>query len=139
VKRIFKIILILVIGLVCGLLLGLITTVPRKVGISEIQVSKQKIGDEEVLIIDSPEHPPWAQQHITSVEFDYNKKTISIIRYFVIFHPLFQHEIYSRWPIILSGGVLPGEYKLQIWQRGHYEIVGTVIAGDTNVNFQPIK
>ena len=92
-----------------------------------------------MLIVDSFEHPPWAQQHITSVEFDFEKKTISIIRYYVIFHPLFRHEIYSRWPIIISGGLLPGNYTLQIWQGEHFETIGKVIAGEKSLDYQSAK
>ena len=55
---------VLLAGLLIGLVIGLSITVPRKVGISEVTVSKQVIDGQDVLIVDSPEHPPWAQQHL---------------------------------------------------------------------------
>ncbi len=130
---------LLLVGLLIGLGLGLAITAPLKVGISEVTVTKQIIGGEEVLVVDSPEHPPWAQQHLTSVEFDSDAKTISILRYAVIFNPGFRHSIYSRWPVVIRDGLRPGGYTLQIWQSKHFVPVGRVVETDKKFEYEALK
>jgi hypothetical protein len=138
-KKFLKASGVLFAGLILGLLLGFLVTAPRKVGISEVQISKQTIANDEVLVVDSVEHPPWAQQHLTSVEFDYDAKTISIVRFYVLFNPLLRQEIYSRWPIIIRNGVLPGDYSLRIWKGEGFETIGKVIVGEKTIDFQQVK
>ena len=130
---------VLLVGLLIGLCLGLTITVPRKVGISGVTVSKQLIDGQDVLIVDSPEHPPWAQQHLTSVEFDYDQKTISILRYSVIMSPGFGHSIYSRWPVVIRDGLLPSDYTLQIWKGERFAPVGRVVVADKKIEYVPHK
>jgi hypothetical protein len=136
-KRSVILVGVLLLGLLLGICLGVAITVPRKVGISEVQVSKQVVGGEDVLLVDSPEHPPWAQQHLTSVEFDYDQKTISILRYAVIMNPAFRRGIYSRWPIVIRDGLLPGDYTLQIWKGNRFAPVGKVVVSDKTIEFVP--
>ena len=130
---------IVIVGLLVGVCLGLAITVPRKVGISEVTVTKQVIDGEDALLVDSPEHPPWAQQHLTSVEFDYDQKTISILRYAVIMSPGFGRSIYSRWPVVIRDGLLPGDYTLQIWRGERFAPVGRVVVTDKKIEYVPRK
>lgn len=130
---------ILLVGLLVGLCFGLTITVPRKVGISQVTVTKQVIEGEDVLIVDSPEHPPWAQQHLTSVEFDCDRRTISILRYAVIMSPGFRRSIYSRWPVVIRDGLLPGDYTLQIWKGERFVPIGRVVVADKKIEYVPRK
>jgi hypothetical protein len=104
-----------------------------------VQITKQQIGNQEAIVVDSVEHPPWAQQHLTSVEFDYDKKTISIVRYFVRVNPWRRQNIYSRWPIVIRDGVLPGEYALQVWRGARFEPIGRIIAAEKTIEYLPLK
>jgi hypothetical protein len=138
-KRFVIIAAIFLAGLLIGVCLGVALTVPRKVGISEVTVTKQTIDGQDMLLVDSLEHPPWAQQHLTSVEFDYDQKTISILRYAVIMNPGFGRSIYSRWPIVIRDGLLPGNYALQIWRGGRFAPVGRVVVTDKRIEYVPHK
>ena len=126
---------VLLAGLLVGLCLALTITVPRKVGISGVTVSKLVIDGQDMLIVDSPEHPPWAQQHLTSVEFDYDQKTISILRYSVIMSPGFGRSIYSKWPVVIRDGLLPGDYTLQIWKGERFAPVGRLVVADGKIEY----
>ena len=125
-------------GLLVGLILGFAVTVPRKVGIDQVEVSKQVLGRRDVLIVDSIEHPPWAQQHLTSVEFDEEGKTISIVRYAVILSPGIPHSIYSRWPVVIRDGLLSGEYTLQVWRGERFARVGRVVVEGSQIEYVPL-
>jgi hypothetical protein len=125
--------------LLVGFSLGLVVTVPRKVGISEVAVTKQVIDGQDAVLVDSPEHPPWAQQHLTSVEFDEQQKTISILRYAVTINPAFGRGIYSRWPIVIRNGLLPGDYTLQVWEGERFDPVGRVIVAGKKIEYVPRK
>jgi hypothetical protein len=137
-KRFVILAAVLLVGLLIGVCLGLMVTVPRKVGISEVTVTKKVIDGQEMLLVDSPEHPPWAQQHLTSVEFDYDQKTISILRYAVIMSPVFGGSIYSRWPVVIRDGLIPGDYTLQIWQDERFTPVGRVVVADKKIEYVPL-
>jgi hypothetical protein len=137
-KRIIAFVGVFLVGLLLGLFLGFGITAPRKVGISDISVSKQVINNQEVLIVDSQEHPPWAQQHLTSVEFDYDKRTISILRYAVIFNPGFRRGIYSRWPVIIRDGLPNGEFTLLIGRTEGFAPVGKVVRTDKKLEYLPL-
>jgi hypothetical protein len=138
-KRLVILIAVLLVGLLIGVCLGLALTVPRKVGMSEVTVKKQSIDGHDVLLVYGPEHPPWAQQHLTSVEFDYNQKTISILRYAVTMNPGFWRQINSRWPVVIRDGLLPGDYTLQIWRGERFFPVGSVLVTENKIDYLPRK
>jgi hypothetical protein len=136
-KRLVILAAALLIGLLVGISLGWIVTVPRRIGISEVSVTKQTLDGRDMLLVDSPEHPPWAQQHLTSVEFDYDQKTILIVRYAVQINPAFRRGIYSRWPVVIRDGLLPGDYTLKIWDGEQFDTVGRVLATDKKIDYFP--
>jgi hypothetical protein len=137
-KKFLLVTSMLLIGFLLGACLVLILSLPRKVGISQIAVSHHIVDGQEVLIVDSPEHPPWAQQHLTSVEFDYDQKTISILRYAVTQNPGLQRSIESRWPVVIGDGLLPGDYTLQFWQGERFAPIGKVVVKGKKIKYLPL-
>jgi hypothetical protein len=129
---------ILLAGILIGIFLGYAISAPKKVGISQVTVSKQVIDDHDVLIVDNPEGSYFGQLELLSTEFDYDRYTISIVEYRTLFHPGFRGSIHSRWPVVIRNGLLSGDYTLQFWNGERFTPVGKVIAGTNTIQYVPV-
>ena len=138
-KKFLTLAAVLLLGLLIGVCLTVALAVPWKKAIPGVTVSKQVIDGRDVLLVDSLEHNPFAQQHLTSVEFDYDRKTISILRYFVLMNPGFRRSIYSRWPVVIRDGLIPGDYTLQVWRGEGFDPIGRVLVTDGSIEYVPRK
>ena len=129
----------------CTTCLAMYLSVPRRLGMDEPGVSVQMLNGKPVVVVDpedvlSQEHPPWAHQHLISVEFDYNKRTVTVVTLYVTFNPLFWGHIHSRWPIVIRRRFLRGDYALRYYDGDSNVEIGTLTFGeDGAATYRPLE
>lgn len=128
-RKIMTLTLALLLGLCIGMLLAFWLTCYRRSGLRFPRVSVEAIGGRQVLVMFVDEHPPWAHSHFYDVAFDYHSKTIDVTEYYVPLHPFSPH-VWSRPPVVIQAGVLPGNYALRCWNGQQYVEAGRLTVGE---------
>ena len=132
--------MVLLVGLCTGSSLAfLLTCYHRCSGLASPSVSVETINNKKALVISALEHPPWAHSNIYGVAFDYDSMTVDVTEYYMILHP-FSPQVLGRLPIVIQGGLIPGNYALRFWdgELQQYTVVGRVITDDKgNIEWHP--
>jgi hypothetical protein len=134
---------VLVVALCVLVVLGaacLWAAAPRRTGLTAVQARVAQLGESEpVLVIDGSEHPPWAQAHFITADFDYDQGTITVVERSIGFNP-FASRAYGRWPLVVRNGLLPGSYSVRYWDGSGAVPLGRLEVGDSGaLGFFPTR
>lgn len=128
--------LLLLGGLLLGLLLAFFVSRWIRATIVFHHVSLASINDKPALVVSCPEHPPWAQSNAYGIDIDYDKHTIDLAEFYILWNP-FSPRVIDRPPVVIQQGLLPGSYTLRFWNGHEYSEAGYVTVDDKgNINWQ---
>lgn len=119
-------------GLV-GLAVGMWFTQFRLVGMSRPSVSVERLDGHSVITVDNFDHPPWAHNHVLTVDFDYDLGTIDISEYAALPNPWSDGCMQSRWPLVIRNGLLKGVYDIRYWDGRRFVLSGTVLVHEDGI------
>jgi hypothetical protein len=124
-------------GLSLGLLLAFSVTRCIRSALVFPRVSLATVNDKPALVVSVQEHPPWAHSNTYGIDFDYDKHTIDVAEFYVLWHP-FSPRVLGRPPVVIQQGLLAGSYSLRFWNGHEYVEAGHVIVDDKgNIDWHP--